>query len=101
MKTHHTKKLLVLSGLAVLSAIPTAQAANWLTLQGTEPPQAAPSAKVWGFIQAQYTSTDGTKLPDGTPFGGQNAVFNTIAPDQMTNEQFHIQRARAYRRAWG
>lgn len=79
---------------ALLTPVSAVHAANWLMLQGTEPPQAAPTAQVWGFIQPQYTATDGTTLPAGTPFAGQAAVFNTIAPDQKTNEQFQILRAR-------
>lgn len=79
---------------ALLTPPYVTHAANWLMLQGTEPPQAAPTTKLWGFIQPQYSATDGTKLPTGTPFAGQNAVFNTINPDQKTNEQFHVQRAR-------
>ncbi|HEX9627071.1 MAG TPA: hypothetical protein VGA00_09055 [Acidiferrobacterales bacterium] len=74
-------------------AAPAAQAANWLMLQGTEKPSAAPTTNLWGFIQPQYSQTDGTPLAAG-PWSGQNAVFNTILPDQKTDAQFHIQRAR-------
>lgn len=75
-------------------SITTAQAANWIMLQGTEKPNAAGTAELWGFIQPQYTQTDGTVLEASTPFGGKPAVFNTILPDQKTESQFQIQRAR-------
>ena len=78
----------------LLTAFNVAEAANWLMLQGTEPPQAAPTTKLWGFIQPQYAETDGTKLTAGTPFGGQDAVFNQITPDLTSNDQFQIARAR-------
>lgn len=80
--------------VALYSSINTAQAANWLMLQGTEKPNAAATAELWGFIQPQYTQTDGTVLEASTPFGGRPAVFNTITPDQKSESQFQIQRAR-------
>lgn len=87
-----------LRGCAIAAAvclwIPGAQAANWLMLQGTEPPSAAPVTKLWGFIQPQYSQTDGTLLDATTPFGGTPAVFNTINPDQKSESQFQVQRAR-------
>lgn len=77
----------------LLSMTVGAQAANWLMLQGTEEPSATPTWQLWGFIQPQYSRTDGTKLPAGTPFAGSDAVFNTINPDQESNSQFQLQRA--------
>jgi hypothetical protein len=68
-------------------------AADWLSLQGTEPAGAAARAKIWGFVQPQYTDMDGTKVKAG-PWSGQNAVFNTIPPDLDTESGFHIRRAR-------
>lgn len=84
-----TACMTVLMGLS-----PISQAANWVMLQGIEEPNATEVAKLWGFIQPQYSQTDGTKLPVGTPFAGRDAVFNTIAPDQSSDSQFQIQRAR-------
>ena len=84
-------------GVAVvmfLLAAPSVQAANWLMLQGTEAPNATAETVLWGFLQPQYSLTDGTRLDATTPFGGQLAVFNTIAPDLKTESQFQIQRAR-------
>ena len=67
----------------------TSHAANWLMLQGTEPDSAAPRAKVWGFIQAQYqkdnsdeNSSDGYIPP------------KLIGPDLSSQEQFNVNRAR-------
>lgn len=67
--------------------------ANWLMLQGTEPPNAAPTVQVWGFLQPSYSKTDGTELKGGG-WAGQDAVFNLIAPDLETESQFYVQRAR-------
>ena len=71
----------------------TAQAANWLMLQGTEPEAAAARAKVWGFIQPEYTSTSGTLLQAG-PWKGQDAIFNQMRPNLKSNKGFNILRAR-------
>lgn len=78
---------------ALAAATPGAFAANWLMLQGTEAPSAAPAAQVWGFIQPTYAHTDGDVLPAGA-WAGQKAVFNLIAPDLATNDTFYLARAR-------
>ena len=70
-----------------------AEAANWLMLQGTEKPGAAPRAKLWGFLQPTYRTTDGTDLQAG-PWKGQEAQFNQIPPHLSSNKQFNIARAR-------
>jgi len=85
------KKVTMLAGLALMST--QTYAANWLALQGTEKPNAAPRAKVWGFIQPEYQRTDGTKIPAGG-FSGQNMSPNMIKPDNKSNETFNIRRAR-------
>ncbi len=81
------------AAVAVTLLAGQAQAANWLLLQGTEPSDAAPRAKLWGFIQPEYQSTDGTELAAG-PWGGQSAQFNVIPPDLKTDSTFQIRRAR-------
>jgi hypothetical protein len=68
-------------------------AADWLSLQGTEPAGAAARAKIWGFVQPQYMETDGSEIEAG-PWAGQDAVFNQIGPDLDTDSQFSLQRAR-------
>ena len=50
-----------LTGALALSA--TANAANWLQLQGTEPEGAEQLGKVWGFVQVQYQ--DDSSSPNG------------------------------------
>ncbi|HHQ42266.1 MAG TPA: porin [Chromatiales bacterium] len=76
-----------------IGAATQAQAANWLKLQGTEPPGAAARARVWGFIQPEYQRTDGTKLKAG-PFSGKDAAFNMVRPDLKTDNGFNVIRAR-------
>ncbi len=91
---------LVLKKMALAAACATgmavtlqAEAANWLMLQGTEKPGAAPRAKLWGFLQPTYRTTDGTDLQAG-PWKGQEAQFNQIPPHLSSNKQFNIARAR-------
>ena len=74
-------------------AMTTANAANWLMLQGTERDDQAPRAKVWGFLQPTYLSSGDTKLPAGT-FAGQNSQFNTHQPDLSSSATFQVMRAR-------
>ena len=91
-----SKKKLLLSaiGAATLmgSAVPS-YAANWLMLQGTEKPGQAARARVWGFIQPEYTYTEDTKLQAG-PWKGNSGVFNQMRPDLKSPDGFNILRAR-------
>ena len=86
------KKIVLLAGLSIIST--PSYAANWLMLQGTEPASSAPRAKVWGFVQPEYQSTDGGTLPAGTPFAGQVMSPNAIRPDNKSTETFNLRRAR-------
>lgn len=86
------RRILLACACATAIASP-AHAANWVMLQGVERPNAVGTTQVWGFLQPQYSQTDGTRLAAG-PWAGQNAVFNTIAPDLKSDSQFHLQRAR-------
>jgi len=79
--------------LAAGLTAPTAHAANWLSLQGTEPAGSTDRFKLWGFIQPQYSYTENTKLKAG-PWSGQKAVFNQIGPDRDSSNSFQIRRAR-------
>lgn len=79
--------------LALALASPAAQAANWLALQGTEPAGSQERARLWGFMQAEFQSTDGTQLAAG-PFAGQPASFNQIPPGLDEHAEFLIRRAR-------
>lgn len=89
-----TKHNRTIAGVALaMLGITSAQAANWLALQGNEPAGAAERANVWRFIQPDYQYTEGTELKAG-PFAGKPASFNMIAPDQDSNSTFNIRRAR-------
>ena len=87
------KTLAAAAIVAGLSAIQVAEAANWLMLQGTERPGAAPRAKVWGFLQPEYQSTDGTDIQAGY-FAGEKAIFNQVRPDLDTDSDLNVLRAR-------
>ena len=79
--------------VAGLSAIQVAEAANWLMLQGSERPGAAGRAKVWGFLQPEYQSTDGTTVQAGA-FKNNDAIFNQIRPDLNGSSDLNVLRAR-------
>ena len=84
------KTLLLTACSAMLGGIslPT-QAANWLMLQGTEPKDAAPRAKVWGFVQAQYQKDNSD--PNAT---GGYIPPKLIAPNLDSQDAFNVNRAR-------
>lgn len=85
------KKYLLASAVAVtlMPVVPAANAANWLMLQGTEAPNAAPTAQVWGFIQASYEAD--TSTPNAT---GGYIPPKLIGPDLTSQSSFNINRAR-------
>ena len=74
----------------------TAEAANWLMLQGTEPRDAAPRVKVWGFIQAQYQKDDSE--PNAA---GGYIPPKLIGPNLDSQEAFNVNRARIGLRGQG
>jgi hypothetical protein len=76
-----------------LSMTAPVMGADWLSLQGTEPAGAAERARIWGFIQPQYTDMDGTKIKAG-PWAGQDAIFNVVRPDNDSESGFQLRRAR-------
>ena len=84
------KTLLLMAGITLLggTSLP-AQAANWLMLQGTEPKDAAPRAKVWGFVQAQYQKD----YSDPNAAGGYIPP-KLIAPNLDSQDAFNVNRAR-------
>ncbi len=63
----------------------TANAVNWLLLQGTEKQGTAPRAKVWGFMQPSYQK-------DYSDITGPEAT--RIGPNLDKQSQFQLQRAR-------
>lgn len=74
-------------------AMTTANAANWLMLQGTERADAAPRAKVWGFIQTQYQTDNSTKATAGAN-AGNSLPPKMIGPNLDSQEAFNVNRAR-------
>lgn len=92
-KKYAFKKTAILLALTAAFASQSAQATNWLMLQGTEKDHQAPRAKVWGFVQAEYQSTDNTKIKAG-PWAGQKAAFNQMGPQLTSSQSFNIRRAR-------
>lgn len=97
-KKNSFKKTAILLALAGALGTQSAQAANWLMLQGTEKADQAPRAKVWGFAQVDYQQTADTKLPTlgGAAAGlsGTSAAFNQMQPQLTTADGFNIKRAR-------
>jgi len=63
----------------------TANAVNWLMLQGTERDGQAPRAKVWGFLQPSYQK-DSSNITGPEP--------TRIGPNLEKQSQFQLQRAR-------
>lgn len=70
-------------------AATTANAANWLMLQGTERADAAPRAKVWGFIQGKYESNGST----ANSTGGY-VPPKLVGPALQSQSSFAMNRAR-------
>lgn len=83
------KKSTILIALAGVLSTQPVLAANWLMIQGTEKPDQAPRAKLWGFAQIDYQQTDDTLLPNG-----KKAAFNQMQPQLTTASGFNIKRAR-------
>lgn len=63
----------------------TANAVNWLMLQGTERDGQAPRAKVWGFLQPTYQHDDSTTTAPEP---------SRIGPNLEKQSQMQLQRAR-------
>jgi len=88
-----SNKLAVAMTLAAGVTATTAQAANWLALQGTEAPGATDRLNVWGFVQPTFSATGGSDL-DAGGWNRQKAAFNQIGPDLSSDSTFQIRRAR-------
>ncbi|HUX83225.1 MAG TPA: porin [Halothiobacillus sp.] len=72
----------------LFAAMPSAHAANWLMLQGTEPADNAARAKVWGFIQPTY------QKDFSDAFAGKYVPPKLIGPSLDSQSSFNIIRAR-------
>jgi hypothetical protein len=83
-------RLVMAAGITLLAgAGGTAQAANWLMLQGTEPAGAAERARPWGFIQVQYQ-----KDYSDPNAAGAYVPPKLIGPNLESQETFNVNRAR-------
>ena len=71
------------------TAVNTAQAANWLMLQGTEPAGTAKPVEVWGFVQVDYQVD--TSEPNST---GGYVPPKLLGPDLTSQHAFNVSRAR-------
>ena len=88
---NYKKKLLVRAvGAALLSCVTTAQSANWLMLQGTEPEGQSARAKVWGFVQVQYQKDNS----DASPVDDTYNPPKLIGPNLNSQDMFNVNRAR-------
>lgn len=77
-----------LAAAAMMALSGSAQAANWLMLQGTSPAN-APRVKVWGFIQPTYQQDFSDANPQGT-----FVPPKLIGPNLDDQSAFNILRAR-------
>lgn len=88
-----TKMIVLLAALLPLSA----QAANWLQLQGNEAPNSG-HFKLFGFLQPTYTTIDADPIQGllgaAAPFNGQLTLPNRVGPDLEDNEKAQFFRAR-------
>jgi hypothetical protein len=78
----------IASAATLFAILSPAHATNWLMLQGTEPDSAAPRAKVWGIIQAEYQKDYSDESAKGY------IPPKLIGPDLETQDSFNINRAR-------
>ncbi|OGI37268.1 MAG: hypothetical protein A2140_04695 [Candidatus Muproteobacteria bacterium RBG_16_62_13] len=74
---------------AMTVAANTAQAANWLMLQGTEPAGTAKPVRLWGFAQVEYQ-----KDTSSTNSTGGYVPPKLLGPDLTSQEAFNVSRAR-------
>lgn len=94
MKSGFKKLVLSVASAAALGGMAApAHAVNWLKLQGTEPADSSPRAKVWGFIQTQYQvdTSEACKYP---PCTGQYIPPDLIGPNLTSQSAFNVNRAR-------
>jgi hypothetical protein len=88
------KKIVVLlaAGLPL-----SAQAANWLQVQGNEPPDSG-LFKPFGFLQPTYTNIDADPIQGllgaAAPFNGQITVPNRVGPELEDDDEMQFNRAR-------
>jgi hypothetical protein len=89
MKVMKHTALALVCAAAFGAAANTAQAANWLMLQGTEPAGTAKPVNVWGFVQLDYQVD--TSDPNST---GGYVPPKLLGPDLNSQHAFNVSRAR-------
>ncbi len=73
----------------------TAEASNWVLLQGTEPFGKAHTLQMWGFMQPTFRKIEDKEISGtGKPFDGSRHLFSTLGPDRSTAQSFSLHRAR-------
>lgn len=82
--------------LAVMWLSQTAEAANWVDLQASEPAN-APAFKPWGFIQPTYIYIDADPLSGmggaAASANGKRQIQNQVGPTFENTDQFQLMRA--------
>jgi hypothetical protein len=75
--------------------VSTAEASNWILLQGTEPFGKAHTLQMWGFMQPTFRQIDDSdKIEHPGGIDGYRPIFNTLGPDRSTSQSFSLFRAR-------
>jgi hypothetical protein len=81
--------------IAILPA--AAHGANWLQIQGNEPPASGPF-KPFGFLQPTYTHVDADPIQGllgaAAPFNGRFIAPNLVGPELEDNDELQFNRAR-------
>lgn len=73
----------------------TAEASNWILLQGTEPFGKAHTLQMWGFLQPTYRHIDDSeKIEHPGGIDGYRPIFNTLGPARDSSQSFSLFRAR-------
>lgn len=99
MTSSFKKGLLAVSCAAsLLGTVSSAQAANWLMLQGAEPKK-APDHRLFAFVQPIYTNNTGADKLSGlqgaaAPGNGSYSVPNTVPADFDRKQDIVLRRAR-------
>ena len=84
---------LLTNGLGLILLSSSANAVNWLNINGYEKPGKESTQKIYGFLQPEWQRTDGSEVESGA-FEGQDAFFNSIRPTYKESSQLNLFRAR-------
>ena len=89
---NHYKSLAAAGSAIALLVASQAHGANWLMLQGTEPADAAPRAKVFGAVQFQYQK-DFSSACSMAPCTNEYIPPKLVGPDLTSQEAFNVSHA--------